>query len=159
MKGRLERVLTLIILAVCTAGTVTSTTAPFTLILGTEENVVKAGSEVKINITLRNSSNRAIHMNTGSSEIEYVIEVRDSQGTSAPKTDFGRKANERPHFSSDQIFTLQPGECLPKISLDVTKLYDLSRPGKYTIQVNRLVPKELGSGQIRSNPITITIAE
>jgi hypothetical protein len=52
---------------------------------------------------------------------------------------------------------LQPGESLPKALLVLTKFYDLSGPGKYTIQVSRAVPKELGGGLIKSNAITVTI--
>lgn len=41
----------------------------------------------------------------------------------------------------------------------VTKFYDMSRPGKYTIQVSRAVPKELGGGTVKSNAITVTVTE
>jgi hypothetical protein len=41
----------------------------------------------------------------------------------------------------------------------LTKFYDFSRPGNYTVQVSRAVPKELGGGTIKSNIVTITIIE
>jgi hypothetical protein len=35
----------------------------------------------------------------------------------------------------------------------------MSRPGKYTVQVSRAVPKELGGGTVKSNTLTITVVE
>jgi hypothetical protein len=157
MKILLARLLTLIILPLCAVSRVHSTTAPFTLTLEAEENAVKAGSEVKVDITLRNSSNRAMYISYGSSELDYAFEVRDSQNRIPPETEFARKSKGRAYVSSDTVFNLQPGESLPKALVVLTKFYDLSRPGKYTIQVSRAVPKEAGGGTIKSNPITITV--
>lgn len=157
MRISLVRVLTLVILTLCATDTVRGNTQPFTLILEAEENPVKAGSEVKVEITLCNSSNRAMHMSYGLSELDYAFEVRDSQDRIPPETEFARKSKGRGYFSSDHLFYLQLGESLPKAPLVVSKFYDLSRPGKYTIQVSRAVPKELGGGTIKSKAITITI--
>jgi len=157
MKTYLKRMLILIILAVSAASSTQSSAPPFTLTLGTEENSVKAGAEVKVDITLRNSSNRAMHISYGLSEIDYAFDVRDSQNRIPPETEFARKSKGRPHFWSDTVFYLQPGESLPKALLVVSKFYDLSRLDKYTIQVSRAVPKELGGGVIKSNFITIAV--
>jgi hypothetical protein len=59
-----------------------------------------------------------------------------------------KKSKGRAHFSNDQLFTLQPGENLPKALLVLTKFYDMSRPGRYTVHVGRAVPKELGGGTL-----------
>ena len=158
MKTSLKCVLILITLAVCAASSTQSSTPPFALILEAEENPVKAGSEVKVDITLSNSSNRAMHMSYGLTESDYAFEVRDSQNRIPPETEFARKSKGRGYFSNDHLFYLQPGEKLPKAPLVVSKFYDLSRAGKYKIQVSREVPKELGGGSIKSNEITITVA-
>jgi len=43
--------------------------------------------------------------------------------------------------------------------IDVTKLYDLSQPGKYTISAARYIPptQSLGEGKVRSNSITVIV--
>jgi hypothetical protein len=41
----------------------------------------------------------------------------------------------------------------------VNQQYDLSRPGKYTIQVSRAIPQELGGGNVESNVIGFTVTE
>lgn len=112
-----------------------------------------------MDITLQNSSNRAIHVHLSLAETEYAFEVRDGQNRIPPETEYASKAKGRGHFSNDQIFYLQPGESLPKNLLVLTKFYDMSRPGKYTVQVSRAVPKELGGGTVKSNTLTITVVE
>jgi hypothetical protein len=159
MKIRLKRILTLILVAVCVANSSQSTTAPFTLTLEAEENLVKAGSEVKVDITLRNSSSREMYISYGLSELDYAFEVRDSQNRIPPETEFARKSKGKAHFWNDQIFTLQPGESLPKAVLVLTKFYNMSHAGQTTVQVSRVVPKELGGGTIKSNTITISVTE
>ena len=157
MKNFMKLFLVLTTLAVGAASSTVSSEPPFALTLKAEENPVKAGSEVKVDITLRNSSNRAMHMSYGLSEIDYALDVRDSENRTPPETDFARKSKGRAYFSSDQTFYLQPGECLPTAPLVVSKFYDLSRPGNYLVQVSRAVPKELGGGIVKSNVIPITI--
>src|SRR5215471_1886566 len=71
MKIFPKRVLTLLTLTALTVGSALSTTTPFTLTLEAEENPVKAGAEIKIGITLRNSSSRAMYMSLGLSELDY----------------------------------------------------------------------------------------
>jgi len=157
MKISRKHVLILIVLAACAASSAKNSTAPFTLTLEAKENPVQPGSEVKVDIMLRNSSNRAMYMSCGLSELDYALDVRDSQNRVPPETEYARKLKGRPYFSNDQVFYLQPGESLPKAQWVVSKFYDLTRPGKYTIQVSRAVPKEVGGGTIKSNTITITV--
>src|SRR5579864_174461 len=159
MKTSMKCVLILITLAACAASSTQSSTVPFALTIQAEENPVKAGAEVKVDITLCNSSNRAMHISYGLTESDYAFEVRDSQNRIPPETEFARKAKGRGYFSNDHLFYLQPGESLPKAPLVVSKFYDLSRPGEYKIQVSRAVPKELGSGTVKSNTLTITVVE
>jgi hypothetical protein len=159
MKTSRKCVLILINLAVYAASSTESSTPPFALTLEAEENPVKAGSEVNVDITLSNSSNRAMHMSYGLTESDDAFEVRDIQNRIPPETEFARKSKARGYFSNDHFFYLQPGESLPKAPLVVSKFYDLSRPGKYKIQVSRAVPNALGGGTIKSNVVTITITE
>ena len=58
MKTALKLLLVLITLAVCAASSTLSSAPPFALTLKAEENPVRAGSEIKVDITLRNFSNR-----------------------------------------------------------------------------------------------------
>jgi hypothetical protein len=150
-------VLILIILAACAGTSAQNSTTPFALTLEAEENPVQADSEVKVDITLRNSSNRAMYTTMGLSEVDYALDVRDSQNRKPPETEYARNLKGRAYFFNETTFYLQPGESLPKAPLVVSKFYDLSRPAKYAIQVSRAVPKELGGGTIKSNTLTVTV--
>jgi len=88
----------------------------------------------------------------------YVIDVRDEEGSPVPETELMRELRDPNHrgFGSGMLFQYKPGESW-KEELMVTLYYEMSRPGKYTIQVERKLPKELGIGTVKSNIITITI--
>lgn len=44
-------------------------------------------------------------------------------------------------------------------SQDISRLYDMTKPGKYTILAIVGLPKQMGGGTIKSNTITITVAK
>jgi hypothetical protein len=138
---------------------------PFSLTISTEHDRVKVGSEVLVQITLTNTSDQEIALgkapgNLPQAESEYLVEVHDSRGQTAPDTDYGRKIKQNKivvSFSRVSA-TVGPGESL-KDGVILTKLYDLSRPGKYSVQLLRKVPPQLGDGLIKSNKVTITVTE
>ena len=139
---------------------------PFSILITGPEKPVKAGSEVKIGIVLKNTSDREIAVGRTSvsqAEFHYLVDVRDGKGHPAPNTEYGRRimgreAGERTIIfsSGDALFTLKPNETLEDEAV-VSKLYDLSRPGKYFIQAIRKPLEKVSTGQVKSNTITITI--
>lgn len=139
---------------------------PFSVVITGPQKPVKAGSEVKIEIVLRNTSDREITVGrtlVSQAEFHYLIEVRDSQGHPAPDTEYGRRIMGREtgkrtimYSSGDAFFTLKPNDTLDDEAV-VTKLYDLSQTGKYFIQVTRSPLEKVDNGRIKSNIITITV--
>lgn len=67
---------------------------PFSITISTPVESLKAGSEVKLDISLKNLSDKSILLpkNVGDQEtdVDYVIEVRDSTGRSASETERGQ---------------------------------------------------------------------
>jgi len=159
MKYRLARPLLFVLVTAYLANCGISANKPFALELRSEQDSVPAGSEIKVEITLRNTSNRMIRTSFGLPEFDYSVRVHDALGRIPAETALARNAKERSYFSNDQSFTLQPGESLPAATLLLTKLYDLSSPGRYTVQVSRAVPKELGGGTVESNLLTIAVVQ
>lgn len=136
---------------------------PFSIAISTQSDLVKAGAEILVEITLTNTSDHEIRLgkapgNLPQAESEYSIEVRDSKGHLAPDTDYGHKVREKKiwFYRSRDSFNLQPGESL-KDGTVITKLYDLSRQDRYTITVSRPIPEQWGKGTVKSNSINITI--
>jgi hypothetical protein len=73
---------------------------PFSIAISTQSDLMKAGSEILVEITLTNTSNHEIRVgkapgNLPQAESEYSIEVRDSKGRVAPDTDYGRKVRQK----------------------------------------------------------------
>jgi hypothetical protein len=132
---------------------------PFRLVLDSPHSAVKRGEDLTVRVTLENTSPRPIAVSESVGEIQsqYLFEVWDSQGNVPPETERARKL-KGPVTSSDVIHTLQPGGKLQN-EIVLTQLYDISRSGKYTIQVSRVIPKELGGGVAKSNKITLGITD
>ena len=125
------------------------------------ESVVKAGSAVKLKITTTNTSDHDVSFIVSTDGL-YDIYVRDPTGALAPETPEGARKhfwspNHRPAAGS--AFTGRhhlEADAKQEAELDVTKEYDLTKPGKYTVEVERPDPESRGK-RLKSNTITITV--
>ncbi len=134
-----------------------STSSPLMLHLGAPHEVSR-GSEVRVEVTLTNNSNRVIALELTSPFCDYEVEVRDSSGGLVPDTDF-KKSTDCEHRMStgrDIITQLKPHES-QKDSIPISAFSDMSKPGKYSVMVTWQAPKELGSVAVKSNAVTITV--
>ena len=132
---------------------------PFSLFIRAVAPTVKIGSEVRIDVTLRNITNHEIGILSSDPESEYMVEVRDDQGRMAPESDFNRKLKAPGSariITNSPIYPLQPHKTL-KQQIVVSGLYEMSTPTRYSISVSRTVPEELGSGVIKSNTVTVIV--
>jgi hypothetical protein len=146
---------------------------PFSVSISLEQEVVKAGSEVRLDIVLTNTSDENIVIagwEDQNCEI-YEIEVYDSHDERLHQLNECLPTKDSPDHpgstticvtaSSPMIRTCVPKNQLLKphgvIKEDmlVNNLYDLRQPGKYTIQVQRVndprtfrtVPGKLGDSR------------
>jgi methyl coenzyme M reductase subunit D len=90
----------------------------------------------------------------------YTINVFEASGRETPKTDYyGVHRGQPPkkpmivEGSSIQV-TVQAGKII-KDYADLNELYDISQPGKYTIQVERTDPTT--RSVVKSNSIVVTV--
>jgi hypothetical protein len=44
-------------------------------------------------------------------------------------------------------------------TIELSSVYELANSGKYTVQIERDMPPELGSGVVESNLVKITVVE
>jgi SHS2 domain-containing protein len=93
-------------------------------------------------------------------EFNYIIDVQDSKSAAAPKTKYhksikGENTNETTvTILSNGLFPVQSGKTIAEDIL-VNKLFDVSRPDKYAIQVQRA--DETTNIVVKSNTITLTV--
>jgi hypothetical protein len=147
-----------LIIGSCIGGSAISaqTTAdPFTLKLATVGSQYEAGAKVWVEITQTNTSDRNISCSSwwvGSSNLTYEYDIRDGDG---------KALEERAHAAtapgSFSTCELQSGQTQDGHYL-LSWLYDLSKPGTYTVRVARRVANE-SPDHVRSNVITIRIAK
>ncbi len=129
---------------------------------------VTAGDRITLKILITNGTDHMIelgHLNaTDGQEIEYRFEVRDSQGAEVPFTRHGRALNGKPDKGDENLDCgdcsgfgqdLLPGE-KTTAEIVISKIYELSKPGKYTIQASRVVGDN-ANRIIKSNPVTVTV--
>jgi hypothetical protein len=119
----------------------------------------KAGSAVWVEVTARNESDHVIRADTTAADDPggwiFRADIQGEQGSNPPKTDFYENINSYSVSGSMfRLIKLKPGEARTD-SVNVSKLYDLSRLGQYTIQLRR---RDLeGKRYVKSNEITVTV--
>ncbi len=131
------------------------------LTISVPETVVKAGSPIKLSITTTNTSDHDVSYIVSTLGLSDVY-VHDAAGALAPETPEGAQKHffspkHRPFAGS--VFSarahLEAG-AKQNVEVDLTKEYDLTKPGKYTVYVERPDPENKGN-QLKSNTITITV--
>jgi len=136
----------------------------FTLTISTDSSSVREGSEIAIDIDLKNTQDHDILMwrekGGEMGEFNYIVHILNQKGEQPPETKYHRAV--RGKGNPDQViivtnapmpFYVKPGEIL-KDKVDLSKLFELS-PGKYTVQAERLDATTKQS--VKSNTITIIV--
>jgi hypothetical protein len=138
---------------------------PFSLAIAQPKQPVRAGTELRLRITVTNTNDKPISFITSPGPIpddglRYEVNVTDEQGHQAPASAYLRTRDSRipTNYGSSFARTLRPGESFVD-EVTVTAFYDLSRPGEYRIWVARRMPprQALGTGRVRSNVVNVMI--
>jgi len=149
--------LTLLIAAIATGACLGQTSPetkspalPFTVTI-TGPSEIKTGVEVDVRVTITNTSNHDV--SAGSFYVDgvdtgYTYDVRDSAGNPAQKKSIVMSG-------SIKFGRLKPGESAEEGTL-VNRVFNMTRPGRYTIQVSRQVGDSKGT-VVKSNTITVTV--
>ena len=122
--------------------------------------MVASGAKIMVRLTITNRSKHPITYNNTSTFCDYPLKVTTSFGTPAPETPFKKALGE---CNNDPLrllgrnirIVLKPGESASE-EMGVTEYYDLSTPGKYTVQAERTFP---GIGHFRSNIASVKVTE
>lgn len=98
---------------------------------------VKAGSPVTIRVRLQNISSRTVRLGDSEPIFNYGIAVTDAFGNEPPRTDLGNRfLHGTVQGLRQDVIDLRSGE-EERAVLEVTKLFQLTRPGTYFVRVNR----------------------
>lgn len=147
------------------AGLAQGASASYSVAIETPMATVKVGSEIVVNIALTNLTDQGISVDMeagGRGEFDFTINVNDSAGRPAAYSEYyravkGQHETGRPMvvvtYSSGPHPVKARGVLKDTVQLD--KLYDLSQPGKYTVQLERV--DVLTKILVKSNQITVTV--
>ncbi len=91
-------------------------------------------------------------------EFYYRVRVFDESGREARETEYGRNIRLRHWLGSEAGTILKPGGQLTE-ETTITKLFDLSTPGEYRVELSRPVSGDSKAGIVKSNSITIKVTE
>jgi hypothetical protein len=148
--------------------------APFTITISTSHSVVTAKSPIEVQVALKNTSNRDLRIfvdNSDKAELSgFDVEVTDPQGLApkitayhnvltgwkAPPETVMKQGGEFIIVGSGGTLPLAPGETID-LHMDIGQMYDLSKPGTYTVQVTRTDAPD--GTMVKSNPLKITVTE
>ncbi len=127
---------------------------PFKIAITTEKSTFVASSDVLIDVSLTNTSNQDVNEGVMykdgiSLDSTFRFEVRDEHGKLVPKRTY---PHEELRMGKVIFRTIRAGQTLTQPQ-PVSALYDMRKPGKYTIQVWRRNPDY----DIKSNIVTITV--
>jgi hypothetical protein len=154
------------LISVATAQVVQVEQPSCSISISTPESPIKAGLEVKLDITTKNVSDRTIYLVYSTVPGRNMrIDVRDSEGNPVSETPYGLKVHgtdpKRVPFSGTMFSTrvpVKPGETYEE-KLVLSKEYDMSRPGRYSIRVQRSdVLNDTNTVTfVKSNTITVIV--
>lgn len=130
---------------------------PFSITISTDKQTVIAGSDVYIKIKLTNTSDGTVDCSSAYSnglDRRYLYDVHDKDGKSVEKPGEHHELNG----VSFSMCDLPPGDTANG-ETRITTLYDLTKPGKYTVQLSRFIGKDEKEGLVKSNTLTLVVTE
>jgi hypothetical protein len=130
---------------------------------GESRYTLKAGSELFITVHLTNVSKHDLSFGydkdsrTGVT-FAHRYEIRTGQGKPTPRRTISHpEIGSTGHGWPDRV--LKPGESMDISGDYVSRMYDLSQPDEYTIQLFRAISDDPKDGFVKSNAITVVVTK
>ena len=128
--------------------------------ISTPNTTVRVGQPIPIRIDLKNTSNSEVRIGRvtshGQAELDYEVVLLDSAGHPVPQTKYGdAAANRQVIIVSRELSPVAPAETTVQRT-ELTKLFNITKPGTYTVRVGRRWPPMKGKIEW-SNTLTLTI--
>jgi hypothetical protein len=160
MRIRFHLLLAGAIFGAAVAGAAQTTPANFSIKIVARHDVVRTGSDVSVVVLLTNIANHELHYTTVDDDMfgdnGYVPKILDDAGKPVPLTKYGQMIANRTYLQGRRgQVGVQPGETTVPHEISLSELYDLTRPGKYTIQMERM--DKDAKVRVKSNIITVTV--
>ena len=124
------------------------------LVITTDKTTANPREDVTIHMVLSNTSKAGVALwDRLFVERDYEVHVLNVHGLEAPLTEWAAAIRRPPIKGSQILLALAPGDKIRKEE-KLLKVYDMSEPGFYTIQVCRDL---IGIGNIYSNKMQVEV--
>jgi hypothetical protein len=136
---------------------------PLSVVVSPASQTVKSGADVKLKVTVSNTSSHELVFFDRVRICDYPIKIRDADGNEPPETaDKQQSRCDRKPGQLDEarniLIRLNPGDSVDD-EITVSFYYDVRRTGTYTVQVSRHLPAEISKEDIPSNSVTFVVTE
>ena len=175
MSTSLWRICLLAVISIATVVSIASSSvaqnarSSFSLAISAVNSRVKMGAPIWLDVTMENTSDHEISVYRENTDDQggfvYKADVRDQTGATAPETKFGRRiqGHDTPEERAHEPYVMLTSGGESKLGagkkiverINLTNLYALNRPGKYTIQLQRMDMENQNT--VLSNKITIAV--
>jgi hypothetical protein len=128
------------------------------LTLSTDSSVVRPGRPVVLTLVLANDGSAPVLFPRSSIWFEYDYAVANSAGEPVALTPLGQEKQRSLQEQGGTLLEIQPGAKMTS-TVEITSLYNLSRPGTYVLTASKTLPSPAGEGfvKIASNSVTIKV--
>ena len=149
--------LVVVALAISMCGQVLPANPLFSITISPVHPNVTARDDVWIELTIKSLTDRSIVLSSstdGNTNMDpnFVVEVTDEFGNPVPKVKYPVPPSGRPVSR-----TLDPGAAMTEKE-PVSRMFDMSKPGKYTIQASGPITDPPEASIVKSNKITVTVS-
>jgi hypothetical protein len=132
--------------------------ASFQIAISAPSDEVQLGADARIVITLSNLAEHQIlfahRPGMNHPEFSYTFHVRNAAGRVVEETAYARESRMHPETEGRTVDYVQPGQSVT-LTAHLARLVNLSRPGRYTVQVSRRDPAS--QAVVESNEITLNV--
>jgi phage FluMu protein gp41 len=120
---------------------------------------LKRGEPILLKLTLKNVSQKELFVAESTAEKVYDIDVRDERGELVPLSEKGKRLYREP-IMFDGVISVKvaPGQ-EQNVTIDLSKIYNVTATGIYSVTARRTVPKldRSGTAELVSNTVKVTI--
>jgi hypothetical protein len=155
-----QGILLLLILGVCCFAPGAALRQP-TISIAARRAAYVSGRPIRIRVVLRNTTDREFtifqSVGGGSGEQYYSVRVTGPDGKAADLTAYGAAVLKHVPVPGSRIMrTVKPGEAAKVEYVTVSRLFDMTAPGTYVVQVSRRSPLD-SAVVLKSNTLTIEV--
>lgn len=113
-----------------------------------------------VEVVVSNKSSEIVKLWESIPERDFEIEVKTSKGAIVPRTAYGQKLRDMRQAYKTILITLKKDETYTR-RLEIGKVFELSRPGDYSIKVKRAIQDDMGKrySTLTSSIVTFSIRE